>query len=325
MFVLSSHITIGKYTFSGVNDLRITKGIHSDVDTALIRIPTTGRLKRSGNATESIDTARTINRGDTVTIKVGYDGQLKSEFVGFVSRINFSTPCEIECEGYSFLLRTKNVNTTFPAGSGLVDVCSYLVKDTGINLSHAIPDTKLGSALSVSNQSATKVLDYIKDNFKYSVYFNGDTLYVGLQETELKGEVKYKLGWNTIKDNGLKYHLAEQTRVKVVLKAYEKDGGNTLYTVGDPDGEVHEHMVKHVAQSDLQHIAEGYLKAQKFTGYEGKITGFLQPYCEHGYSASIEDERYPERSGKYFVPSVEIVFGGSGGRRIVELSNRLDA
>lgn len=323
MFVLKSHIIIGAFTLNGVNDCRIKKGIHSYVDTAIIKVPTTARLKQKDTVTVSVDTANKFNRGDKVTIELGYNGKLKKEFVGFVSRVNYTTPCEIECEGYSYLIRKKNINKTFTKGTKIRAVCEELIKGTGITLSNAIPDIALGSALRVVNENGAKVLDYLKDNLKYSIYFNGSQLYVGLEETELKGTVKYKLGWNTIKDNGLKYHLAEDTKVKVILKTPNSSGGKTLYTVGDADGDVREHIVNNVASNNLKNIAENYLKQLKFNGYEGKLTAFLQPYCEHGYSAKIEDPKYPERNGTYFVSSVEISFGTGGARRIPEITKKL--
>lgn len=323
MFTLSSHITIGAYTFTGVNDVRIKRGIHSYVDTATIKLPTSSRLKQANADSKTVDTAKQFNRGDKVEIKLGYNGKLLTEFIGFVARVNFSSPCEIECEGYSYQIRKNNINQTFPSGTSIRQLCEALIKNTDITLSNAILDMKLGSALKVTNESGAKVLDYIKDNFKYVVYFNGSTLYVGLEETEPKGTTKFKLGWNTIKDNGLKYHIAEQTRAKVILKTANNEGGKTLYTCGDPDGDVHEYLVKHSTNDVLKELAEGYLKTLKFTGYEGSITAFLQPYCEHGYTAVVQDDRYPERNGNYFVPSVEVSFGASGARRIVELSKKI--
>lgn len=322
-FTFISHITIGQFAFKGVNECRIKKGIHSYVDTALIEVPATARLKQTDSTTVSVDTAKKFSRGDKVEIKLGYNGKLRTEFVGFVSRVNFTSPCEIECEGYSYLLRQKPIHTTFAKGTSIRAVCELLTSGTGISLSNRIPDIKLGSALRVVNESAAKVLDHIKQTLLLTVYFNGSELYVGLEETEPKAQAKYKLGWNTIKDGGLKYHLAEEQKVKIVLKTPNSEGGKTIYTAGDPDGAVHEHVVPNIASQNLKAIAEDYLSKMKFTGFEGKITSLLWPYCEHGYSALVDDPRYSERNGNYFVPSVEVVYSTSGARRIVELSKKL--
>ncbi|MBK6819837.1 MAG: hypothetical protein IPG85_09745 [Bacteroidetes bacterium] len=52
-----------------------------------------------------------------------------------------------------------------------------------------------------------------------------------------------KWGWNTVNDNGLKYHESDDIRAKVVLKVSKKDGDKAIYTTGDPDREVHEYIV----------------------------------------------------------------------------------
>jgi len=329
-FTLISHITITNattnesVTLNGVNDLRIKKGIHSYIDTAIIKIPISGRLKQKDFTTTSVDTALFFNRGDKVKIQLGYNETLRTEFIGFVSRINYTSPCEIECEGYSYQLRQKNIKTTFKAGTQIREIIKHLVEGTDITLSNAIPNVELGSAMQIDNATACQVLDKIKENQLMTIYFNGSTLYVGLQQTEVKANVKYKMGWNTVNDNGLKYHESDDIRAKVVLKVSKKDGDKAIYTTGDPDGEVHEYIVN-AAEKNLKQIAEDHLKKLKFTGFEGKITSLLIPYCEHGFSAEVEDPKYSERNGTYFVPSVEISYGMSGARRIVELSNKLNS
>lgn len=323
-FILNSLFTIGEYSFTGCIDCRIKKGIHSYIDTATITLPITARLKQANPTTESVDVAKGFKRGDAVKIQLGYNGKLKQEFVGFVSKVNFSNPAEIECEGYSYQLRTKNINHSFKIGTSISEVCGVLTKDTDITLSNKIVNSKLGSTLLVKNDTAAKVLDRIKDLYGFSVYFNEKELYVGLEQVELKATTEYDLGWNTIKENDLKYVVAEQTRAKVIAKTAQSDGGKQVYSLGDADGSVKEFIVdKNKTQQELKQIAENELQKIKFTGYEGKVTAFLVPYCEHGFGAKIVDKKYPERSGTYFVPSTEIHFGAQGARRIVELSKKI--
>lgn len=60
-----------------------------------------------------------------------------------------------------------------------------------------------------------------------------------------------------------------------------------------------------------------------FDGYEGKITSFLQPYCEPGYKAILEDKTYPERGGNYIIEAVEVTYGTGGARRKVSIGMQL--
>ncbi|MBL0144937.1 MAG: hypothetical protein IPP48_03425 [Chitinophagaceae bacterium] len=60
-----------------------------------------------------------------------------------------------------------------------------------------------------------------------------------------------------------------------------------------------------------------------YDGYEGKITSFLQPFCQHGWKAGLTDKSFPERSGDYLITSVEVTYGMSGARRTVELGEKI--
>ncbi len=323
-FVLNAHITIGTFSFSAVNDIRIRKSVHSYVDVADIMIPTTSRLKKEDDQTVSEQTAKQFNRGDKVVIKLGYNGDYKTEFVGFVSRVHFSTPCKIECEGYSYLLKKKPIKKSWKSTS-LKSLCQELVKGTDVKLSSSIPSMNITN-LRVSNAPATKVLDHLKKKLKLSVYFiNGNELYVGTEEVIKSNTIKYRIGWNVIDVSGLKYKEASDRPVKIVLKTNKASGGRQVYTTGDPNGEVREFIVRNTDKSGLKSIAEGYLKKLSFTGYEGKIVTFLQPFAEHGDTAALEDNRYKKRGGGYFIAGTDVRYGMSGARREVEISKKLSA
>jgi hypothetical protein len=74
----------------------------SYVDRATIKVPITARIKRADETiTATAETAKLFKEGDAVSIDLGYNNKFNTEFIGFVSRVNFTTPVEIECEGYS--------------------------------------------------------------------------------------------------------------------------------------------------------------------------------------------------------------------------------
>ena len=84
--------------------------------------------------------------------------------------------------------------------------------------------------------------------------------------------------------------------------------------------------VRTTAVTDAATLKNMALAAQykfNYDGYEGKITGFLQPYCEPAYMAYIEDKKYPERTGTYNVESTEVTYGMRGARRIVGIGIKL--
>lgn len=326
MFVLCSKISIaskknGDFAFKGVNDLRIKRSIGSYVDTCTIKIPTTAKLNSSSSPTEQAVYA--FVAGDAITVDLGYNDEFKTEFKGFVSKVGYSTPVEVECEGYSYLLKRKNINKSWKTTT-LREVCEYITDGTGIKLSPAIPKIDLKNYV-VHNAAATKVLDYFIEQYKLVAYFNFDELYVGLEELAPAGKVEYALGYNTVDANSLKYQNADDVKIKVVAKTTKKDGAKELYTCGDTDGAVREIIVKNSDLADVKKVANDYLTRYKYTGFAGSFTAFLQPFASIGYSCKIIDKRYKERSGTYFLYSVEVTFGMNGARRICELTKKLSS
>lgn len=327
MFVLCSNISIdstknGQFSFSGVHDVRIKRSIGSYVDTCTIKLPTTSRLKTAGSPT--FQTVYGFNAGDKITVELGYNNDLKREFKGFVSKVGFSTPVEIECEGYSYLLKKKNINKSWKTTT-LRAVCEYLVQGTEINLSENIPQMNLYN-YTVHNATATKVLDNLVEQFKLVAYFNFDTLYVGLEELESAGDVTYALGYNTADFNSLKYQHVDDVRMRVVAKTTKQNGNKEVYSVGDNDGSVKEIIVKNTQTLEqVKQTANDYLNRYKYTGFSGSFSAFLQPYASIGYSCKLIDKRYAERSGTYFLYSIEINYGLNGARRICELTKKLSS
>jgi hypothetical protein len=81
------------------------------------------------------------------------------------------------------------------------------------------------------------------------------------------------------------------------------------------------HIINDAAS--LQQLADAEQAKLSYDGYEGKITAFGQPYCEPGYRAILQDEKYPERSGNYVVEKTEVTYGMSGFKREVSIGAKL--
>jgi len=336
MFVLASKITIGSHSFSGVNELKVSKSVFEYANTATISIPASAVLKQNGIKTASVQTARQFKEGDKVSIMLGYGtDNLKNEFKGFVKRINFTAPVQIECEGYSWLLRNKrNIKKSWRTTT-LKEVLEEVVKGTGIKLHDKTPHLPLKN-LVLNNASGTQVLDYLKDLLKgtLTACFIDDVLYCGLvymdltqpSSSEPEGRTaKYRLGWNTINADSLKYRRSEDMEVNAVFQFRDEDGKLVEGGAGAGDAKVtrFEKLTSVTEKKHLVEIAEAKLRQEKYDGYEGSIETFLMPYVQPGYRAETEDPKYLERGGNYFITSVETSFGQSGGRRSVGIGIKL--
>lgn len=316
MFVLCCEIKIGSVTFKSVHDVQIKRSIYNLAATAVIKVPVTAVLKQSGEPPTYIETAERVKIGDPVEICLGYDGQLNTEFTGYVKRLNYKVPLEIECEDEYYKARSLN--------------CVFSKKETTLKqcLNTILPGFKLGvcSDLTlrnfiVNNKPASWVLGLLKKEYGLTVFFdiNGN-LYAGKAHDVQGDKVKYRLRYNVINDDELKFQLAEDVKLKVKAICYYKDGTTVEGELGEEGGEnktLYYYDVKDA--KELKMLAQEELKRYSFDGYRGKLETFLLPYALPGMVAQLEDPVYQERSGDYYIESVDVSFGMGGARRNVEI------
>jgi len=305
------------------NAMKWSRSVDDFSDSASVKFPALAMLKKDGDTYERVQTGLQFKEGMTVELFAGYDGDNSLRFKGFVSRINFTIPVEIECEGYSYQLRKKLDFTKGYKNTTVRNILEDLVAGTDIKLSDDIPNIPIPKA-TFQNCTGMNVLEWLKEKCLLTVYFNFDTLYVGLMQAETKGEVAFRLGWNVIKDNDLKFNdQKEFAEVRIQVNSRKKNGKKEKQFVGKKDGQVKKFKSVLTDPESLQRIAEEKRKDLLNRGYEGAITGFLIPLVEPGVAVKIDDLKYPERNGKYFVTGVQGSFSRRGGRQKIKIGNSL--
>ena len=338
MFILNSDITIGKFRFSGVNDVRIERSLHNVTDTAIIRIPSIARIVKNGNrAPGNVITADQFKEGDPVSIDLGYNGELRMEFKGFVKRKSLGMPLDVICEGYSWLLRRNIVNISKTAVA-IKDLLHLAV--AGIDSRYPIRvkctiDMVLNNVQ--VNGTGLDVIDAIAkytDGTVHCFFSQPDELWCGLIYTPYAngndalsaGEVKYKLGYNVLKANTLKQRTIRDDKVEV---KYSKrlSSGTQLSQSSDAFREfarTHSRVLNQLKDAAaLKTLANEKAYKMNYTGYEGTINTFLDPYAAPGYKVYITDSRYPERNGTYIIENVATRFGVTGARRTIEIGPQI--
>lgn len=323
MYVLSSHIAIGSASFTSVNNVVIKRSTRTANATATIKVPVTAVLKQQGEEATKIETAQQIKVGDPVTIRLGYDGKLKDEFRGFVKRLNYTVPLEIECEDWYWKLRYINIKKSYPKTT-VKELLNDILKGTGASVHPATIDLGLKNTV-INNKTGAWMLEKLKSDYGLTVFFTLDGKLLAGKAYEVKGsQVKYKLRENVIKDDDLKFYKADDYKLKVEAKSYDRNGSKLEASVGTDGGEAKTLWFYNVAdKSQLQKLAEQELKRYSFDGYRGKIETFLIPYSEPGMVAVLTDPLYADRSGNYYVESTEVRFGMAGARRTVELGVKI--
>jgi hypothetical protein len=329
MFNMTSEITVkGFKNVIKPSAIKWKRSVTDYSDTATITLPAIAMLKSNGEEDyKQVETGLQFKEGMEVLIKCGYDGKNETRFMGFIRRINPKVPLELECEGYSYQLRKKqNINKSYRAGIKLTEILNDLVRGTNIQVSKQIPEIIFDSPVTFNNRKATEVLDWLRDKMLQTVYFNLNELYVGLRETQLKPTITLRLGWNVVESDELKFNdNRELADVRISMVQKGKDGKSVSASRADPDNQ-NVKQIKlpgRVDKATLKRIEDEQRKKMQNRGYEGAITAFLVPYAEPGMSVSIEDKKYPARTGKYFIEGVEGEFSSKGGRQKIKIASTL--
>lgn len=318
MFRITADITIEGFKPFKCTAATWKRSIDEMCDTAKIYLPAYCRLKKTGDQYDGkvLPTAKEFKEGMAVTIDAGYNGNNVTRFKGFIKRINFTAPLEIECEGYSYLFGKITVNKTY-TNSTVKKILQDITTGTAIKLSANIPDIPVVKALFI-NQTGLDVLHWLKDKMKLYCYFNFDTIYCGGVAFENKATVNHRLGWNTVKDSQLLFNAEKEfSQVNIVINSRDVTGEMkkikriTTY----PNDKVVRVEGYNPNDPYLQVIRDQLQKKLDYKGYSGSITGFLEPYAEPGMASNITDNQYPERNGLYFIESVEGELSASRGGR----------
>ncbi|MES2701870.1 MAG: hypothetical protein V4649_04480 [Bacteroidota bacterium] len=311
--------------------------MHSITDTATIKLPSVAQVIKNGAViAERKTTATQFKNGDKVVIKLGYNGELQTEFEGFVKGHSLDMPLQVDCEGYSWLLKREKV-TLNKANAKLKDVLESIIETGGANgIKVASNDDITFSNLRFSDKTPFEILAELAtytDNSLTCFFSQPDTLWCGLAYSgsaagkALTGNIgiKYILGYNTLKENTLVTRSTDNDRVQVKYSKKMPSGEIVVAnsTVKDP-ARVHSQVLNSIADKEaLEKLAAEKALQFNYGGLEGKFTAFLQPYAGPGDSVAIADSRYPEIDGEYLVESTQVTFGVKGARRIIDLGPKL--
>lgn len=296
------------------------RSIHDFCDTAIVKIPAIAMMKRDGNTYDKVETGMKFKAGMKVEIECGYDGKNVTRFKGFISRVNYSVPLELECEGYSYQLRNKKGISFSKKLCTAKEVLLKVIEGTDVILDPNMPVITMDSVV-FKDFSGTEVLQYLKEHSLLTTYFNYNVLYCGLKLGQSKTTVKHRLNWNTIKDSELKFDPnRELSKVNIILERRGKDGTKHRVQTYPKGSEEKILKIRHIVDEDQrQDIANEKRRELLNKGYEGRITAFLFPVVEPGMTTQIDDVRYPERTGKYVIEKVEGEFSPNGGRQKISI------
>lgn len=311
-------IEIGDYKLNILQSVEIHKSVDLLADTAVIVVP--GVIYN-----RSLNIEDKIKVGDPVTIKLGYNDDLKTEFEGYLQRIDTDDSSLIfNCEDAIYLTR-KGIPPKVFTKCSVSDVAAYCMSHIGftLNCTFNTQGHYYDQFVISPNDTIYNVLNKIQESSGANIYMKKHELNIHPKYIEKGGSVQYDFAIN-IEKSDLRYRSKEDRPIEVTISSVGGDGKKKHVTIGQSGGDkVNKDINSPMTEEAMKNMAENVLKYYSFDGYEGSITGWLIPFVEPTYSAYIRDREYEFKDGSYYVVSVTTTFSESGGVRKVQLGIKL--
>ena len=262
-----------------------------------------------------------IKSGYPVEIQCGYNGDLQTEFTGYVKPgISAEYPVVIECDEL-FPLRQQNVKLSYLSIT-LRDLLTKIAPGYIIEC----PDSTLGK-VNYNNNSPYQVLNDLKKKFGFYSRINGKILSVGWAYNYSPSFTKnytYTIGKNVRDSKGLKYRTDIDFNVRVEI-AITVHGKKKIIKYGsdNADAKVQRKTWNDVPEAHAVNSAKAIYSQLVYTGFVGNIKGFCNPRTHAGDTLTIIPERSWEPSGTYMIEKVETEYDVAHIKRINTLSYKI--
>ena len=300
----NSRITVGNVVFNNVNRVEITESVKELGDKAIIVLPRNYKKLAGKGVLEFIKV------GDPVVIELGYDDKYFEEFRGFLGEIESSAPLVLHVDDAFYPLKRNNFTKAWEKIT-LRELLEYVAPGYTIEC----PQVNLGT-FQISNTSSYRVIRELQQQYGFYSYIRGNVLTCQFAY-DVRGtgnEFTYVFCRN-IKKNNLKYHRAEDVKVRIKAISNLRNGKKLRYEVGSDEQSASVRTLNFgpLSMVELKEAASQWYNKLSFDGYSGSITGFAFPRTHAGDTLRIVDELEPERAGRYLVEKTMIRYGLTTG------------
>lgn len=353
------------FSFNFINEVEIFSSWEHFTDTAKITFPKKMyftdengvRTNFTGKNLYAGDTIPLIQRGDRITINLGYHYNSKTtiqkEFEGYITAVFNTTPITFECEDLMYELKQIQapIKTYYSNQWDVESMINDMLKgkNTTIKVRQSIK-TIIGDFIS-GHETVAEVLANLRKKSHLNSYLRGNELrcsslvYYPEDVNENTGQGKHIFSFQeNITNDDLQYQRKEDTNLHIraysvdkkeletgeVTKKGKPKTTNKRLEVLVPDDSILTGETKTLyffnigTKEELKKEAEKKLNMFWFTGFRGKFTTFGLSSVRHGDHVKLIDKASPERNGNYIVKSVRKTFGVNGYRQEIELDIRLD-
>ena len=291
-------------------ECEIEKNVENLADVAVITLP-------EAVLNQALKVKDKIGRGSEVLIKAGYNGDLKTEFIGFVRDITTDGSLKIQCEDALFLFR-KGIKDKMLKPTSVKKIADYVCSEIGEGYKVVVEGDLAYEKFVIHQATGYDVLMKLQEETKYNIYFNTEKkeLHIHPPFTEKGGYVIYCMQKN-IEKSSLEYKKAIDRKFELTIEKTKKDGTVVTEKIGQSGGETKTLKVGSLDAKSVKMRAEAEFKEFASDRYEGSFDTWLIPYCEPTYSAKIVDFDYSEQSAIYYVKATKVNISSSGGVRTI--------
>lgn len=311
MLKVSVYITIGSLKFTWVNDVSIKSSWRDMTQTCSIKLPR--NIKLQDKKLEEL-----IQIDDKVTVQLGYNDILKTEFKGYVTGLKPQFPYEITCEDEMRMLKRGSLNFNLKNGK-LIDVLKSIYSGPVNAFDADLGDFRANKA------TGANILNKIKEVYGLYSFFildsTGTPVLVCGKMYERADQQTHNFSFerNVISTGSLEFKRKEDVRIKVKAISILSNNTKIEKELGDEDGQERTLHFFNLTEKELTEAATREMDKLKYDGYRGKFTQFGLAFTRVGDIANISQDSYKGRDGKFYIDAVTINFGMNGYRRENEL------
>ena len=315
MLRLTSKITIEGdkvWEFYAVANCKILEDTGTLTDTCAVELPKNIKwqeaIAKNGKPP--------VKRGDKITVQLGYDGDLKVRFTGFIRSVDAKVPITIKCEDGMFILKNQKVKPKAFKNALLEEIIQHLLQDTGIKFKLMDKNIKVGNWRLTKN-TVSEELQELREKQMLSSYFrriDGESvLYIGLAyPLDNRKKVRFEHGKNIISED-FEYRDRDDIRVRCEAQSFNAKHKKITYEYGDKDGDLIKIRMDGLTEEELKKYAIQAVERYKQSGFKGSFETFGAP--EVNKCDMVELYASDGNSGVYLVKKNEIEFGMNGYRQ----------